>query len=172
MTLRIEYTAPSRINHGTTRVWNWLKSVIEVLSEVWLAVNHAPVPLSLLGIAIFLLGYAIACWYYRRELRVLTALGAVLEQRIKSHDQENARLAALLQPKSGKAFSAIHRAPSHKLDVPYSPAQVAARPDYGLLLDLGMIRIEQAAPNQTSLSSTSAAIKLWDTVVAPKQPKI
>jgi len=142
------------------------------LSEVWRAVNDTPMPFSLIGIAIFLFGYAIAYWYYRREVRVLTALGAVLEQRIKSHEQENARFAALLQPKTGQAFSAILRAPSHKVDVPYSPAQITARPEYQLLLDLGMIRIEQAAPNQTSLCSTSAAIKLWDTVVAPGSPKV
>jgi hypothetical protein len=141
-----------------------VEDLLKGLSEVWAAVNRAPMTFSFLGIAIFLLGCAIAFWYYRRELRVLRALGAVLEQRIKSHEQENARWAALLQPRTGEAFSAIHRAPSHKIDVPYSPAQVTARPEYRLLLDLGMIRIEQTAPNQTSLFSTSAATKLWEAV--------
>ena len=131
-----------------------VEKLLNGLSEVWPAV-----------IAIFLLGYAIACWYYWRELRVLRALGAVMEQRIKSLEQENARLAALLQPETGEAFSEIHRAPNHKIDVPYSPAQVAALAEYRLLLDLGMIRIEKTAPNQTSVSSTSAATTLWNRVV-------
>jgi hypothetical protein len=88
----------------------------------------------------------------------------VQEQRIKSHEQEKARLAALLQPKTAEAFSAIRRAPSHRMDVPYSPAQITARPEYRLLLDLGMITIEQIAPNQTSLSITSAATSMWEAV--------
>ena len=46
--------------------------------------------------------------------------------------------------------------------VPYSLAQIAARPEYSRLLDLGMINIEQMAPDQTSLCSTSAASKLWE----------
>ena len=55
-----------------------VEKLLNGLSEVWPAVNRAPVTFSLLVIAIFLLGYAIACWYYWRELRVLRALGAVL----------------------------------------------------------------------------------------------
>ena len=131
-----------------------VEKLLNGLLEVWPAV-----------IAICLLGYAIACWYYRREVRVLKALGVVLEQRVKSLEQENARLAALLQPDTREAFSEIQRAPNHKIDVPYSPAQVAALPEYRLLLDLGMIRIEKTAPNQTSVSSTSSATALWDRVV-------
>jgi hypothetical protein len=50
------------------------------------------------------------------------------------------------------------------MDVPYSPAQITARPEYRLLLDLGMITIEQIAPNQTSLSITSAATSMWEAV--------
>ena len=142
-----------------------VEQLLNGLPEVWSAVNHAPMAFYLLGIAIFLLGYAIAFWYYWREVRVLKALGAVLEQRIKTHEQESAMLVALLRPETGEAFSAIHRAPNHKIGVPYSPAQVAARPEYRLLLDLGMIRIEHTAPNQTSVSSTSAATTLWNRVV-------
>ena len=142
-----------------------IEQLLNGLSEVWPAVNHAPMAFSLLGIAIFFLGFAIACLYYWRELRVLRALGAVLEQRIKTHEQESAMLAALLRPETGEAFSAIHRAPNHKIDVPHSPAVVAALPEYRLLLDLEMIRIEKTAPNQTSVSSTSAGTKVWDRVV-------
>ena len=40
-----------------------VEELLNGLSEVWPAV-----------FAIFLLGYAIACWYYWRELRVLRAL--------------------------------------------------------------------------------------------------
>jgi hypothetical protein len=148
-----------------------LVQLVERLSEVWRAVNHAPMPFSLLGITIFLVGYGIARWYYRREVRVLSALSAILEERIKSDEQQNTRLAALLQPRTGEAFFAIHRAPGHKIAVPYPPAQVTARPEYRLLLDLGMIRIEEAAANQTSLYSTSAAIKLWDTFVGASKAK-
>jgi hypothetical protein len=139
-----------------------LEGFLEGLAEVWRAINHAPMPFALLGIAVLLLGYVVGGWYYRTEVRVLKALGGVLEQRIKSHEQENARLLALLEPKTREAFSAIYRAPSHKIDVPYSLAQIAARPEYSRLLDLGMINIEQMAPDQTSLCSTSAASKLWE----------
>jgi hypothetical protein len=149
-----------------------LVQLVERFSEVWRAVNHAPMPFSALGITIFLIGYGIARWYYRREVRVLSALSALLEERIKRDEQQNTRLAALLQPRTGEAFFAIHRAPGHKIAVPYSPAQVTARPEYRLLSDLGMIRIEEAAANQTSLYSTSAAIKLWDTFLGPTKAKV
>ena len=149
-----------------------LVQLVERLSVVWRAVNHAPMPIFLLGITLFLVGYGIARWYYRREVRVLSALSALLEERIKRDEQQNTRLAALLQPRTGEAFFAIHRAPGHKIAVPYSPAQVTARPEYRLLSDLGMIRIEEAAANQTSLYSTSAAIKLWDTFVGPSKAKV
>ena len=149
-----------------------LVQLVERFSEVWRAVNHAPMPFSAVGITIFLIGYGIARWYYRREVRVLSALSALLEERIKRDEQQNTRLAALLQPRTGEAFFAIHRAPGHKIAVPYSPAQVTARPEYRLLSDLGMIRIEEAAANQTSLYSTSAAIKLWDTFVGPSKAKV
>ena len=149
-----------------------LVQLVERVSEVWRAVNHAPTPFSLLGITIFLIGYGIARWYYRREVCVLSALSAILEERIKSQEPQNTRLAALLQPRTGEAFSSIHRAPGHKIAVPYSPAQVTARPEYRLLSDLGMIRIEEAAANQTSLYSTSAAIKLWDTFLGPSKAKV
>jgi hypothetical protein len=139
-----------------------MEGFLNGLAEVWPAISQAPMPFALLGIAIFLLGYAVGGWYYRTEVRVLKALGGVLEQRIKDHEQENARLLALLEPTTRAAFSAIHSAPSHKLDVPYSLAQIAARPEYSRLLDLGMIKIEQMAPDQTSLCSTSAASKLWE----------
>jgi len=149
-----------------------LVQLVERFSEVWRAVNHAPMPFSAVGITIFLIGYGIARWYYRREVRVLSALSALLEERIKRDEQQNTRLAALLQPRTGEAFFAIHRAPGHKIAVPYSPAQVTARPEYRLLSDLGMIRIEEAAANQTSLYSTSAAIKLWDTFLGPTKAKV
>ena len=149
-----------------------LVQLVERFSEVWRAVNHAPMPFSALGITIFLIGYGIARWYYRREVRVLSALSALLEERVKRDEQQNTRLAALLQPRTGEAFFAIHRAPGHKIAVPYSPAQVTARPEYRLLSDLGMIRIEEAAANQTSLYSTSAAIKLWDTFLGPTKAKV
>jgi len=149
-----------------------LVQLVERFSEVWRAVNHAPMPFSAVGITIFLIGYGIARWYYRREVRVLSALSALLEERIKRDEQQNTRLAALLQPRPGEAFFAIHRAPGHKIAVPYSPAQVTARPEYRLLSDLGMIRIEEAAANQTSLYSTSAAIKLWDTFLGPTKAKV
>ncbi len=149
-----------------------LVQLVERFSEVWRAVNHAPMPFSAVGITIFLIGYGIARWYYRREVRVLSALSALLEERIKRDEQQNTRLAALLQPRTGEAFFAIHRAPGHKIAVPYSPAQVTARPEYRLLSDLGMISIEEAAANQTSLYSTSAAIKLWDTFVGPSKAKV
>ena len=149
-----------------------LVQLVERFSEVWRAVNHAPMPFSAVGITIFLIGYGIARWYYRREVRVLSALSALLEERIKRDEQQNTRLAALLQPRTGEAFSSIHRAPGHKIAVPYSPAQVTARPEYRLLSDLGMISIEEAAANQTSLYSTSASIKLWDTFVAPSNAKV
>jgi len=149
-----------------------LVQLVERFSEVWRAVNHAPMPFSAVGITIFLIGYGIAHWYYRREVRVLSALSALLEERIKRDEQQNTRLAALLQPRTGEAFFAIHRAPGHKIAVPYSPAQVTARPEYRLLSDLGMIRIEEAAANQTSLYSTSAAIKLWDTFLGPSKAKV
>jgi len=149
-----------------------LVQLVERFSEVWRAVNHAPMPFSAVGITIFLIGYGIARWYYRREVRVLSALSALLEERIKRDEQQNTRLAALLQPRTGEAFFAIHRAPGHKIAVPYSPAQVTARPEYRLLSDLGMIRIEEAAANQTSLYSTSAAIKLWDTFLGPSKAKV
>ena len=48
-----------------------IEKIAEGLSEVWRAVNDTPMPFSLIGIAIFLFGYAIAYWYYRREVRVL-----------------------------------------------------------------------------------------------------
>jgi len=149
-----------------------LVQLVERFSEVWRAVNHAPMPFSAVGITIFLIGYGIARWYYRREVRVLSALSALLEERVKRDEQQNTRLAALLQPRTGEAFFAIHRAPGHKIAVPYSPAQVTARPEYRLLSDLGMIRIEEAAANQTSLYSTSAAIKLWDTFLGPTKAKV
>jgi len=149
-----------------------LVQLVERFSEVWRAVNHAPMPFSAVGITIFLIGYGIARWYYRREVRVLSALSALLEERIKRDEQQNTRLAALLQPRTGEAFFAIHRAPGHKIAVPYSPAQVTARPEYRLLSDLGMIRIEEAAANQTSLYSTSASIKLWDTFLGPSKAKV
>jgi len=149
-----------------------LVQLVERFSEVWRAVNHAPMPFSAVGITIFLIGYGIARWYYRREVRVLSALSVLLEERIKRDEQQNTRLAALLQPRTGEAFFAIHRAPGHKIAVPYSPAQVTARPEYRLLSDLGMIRIEEAAANQTSLYSTSAAIKLWDTFLGPSKAKV
>src|SRR5690242_13487101 len=50
-----------------------------------MAGNQAPMPFALLGIAIFLLGYSVGGWYYRTEVRVLKALGGVLEQRSKGH---------------------------------------------------------------------------------------
>jgi hypothetical protein len=141
-----------------------LEKLLKKLSDVWVTVDSEPVAFSLLAIAIFLLGFGIGFWYYWTEVRILRALHGVQEQRIKSHQQEKARLAALLEPKTAEAFSAIHRAPSHRMDVPYSPARVTARPEYRLLLDLGMITIEEIAPNQTSLSITSAATKLWEAV--------
>jgi hypothetical protein len=140
------------------------ETLLKKLSDVWITVGYEPLAFSVLAIAIFLLGFGIALWYYWREVRILRALHGVQEQRIKSHQQEKGRLAALLEPKTAETFSAIHRAPSHRMDVPYSPAQITARPEYRLLLELGMITIEQIAPNQTSLSSTSAATKLWEAV--------
>ena len=113
-----------------------LVQLVERFSEVWRAVNHAPMPFSAVGITIFLIGYGMARWYYRREVRVLSALSALLEERIKRDEQQNTRLAALLQPRTGEAFFAIHRAPGHKIAVPYSPAQVTARPEYRLFSEL------------------------------------
>ena len=141
-----------------------VEKLINRLSEVWPVVSRDPMPFAVLGIAIFLLGFAIAFWYYRREVRVLRVLHGLLEERIRGGQQDNARLGALLRPKTAEAFSAIHQAPRHRIVVPYSPVQVTARPEYRLLLELGMIRIEQTAPNQTTLTSTSAATELWEAV--------
>ena len=62
-----------------------LEGFLEGLAEVWPAINHAPMPFALLGIAVLLLGYVVGGWYYRTEVRVLKALGGVLEQRSKGH---------------------------------------------------------------------------------------
>ena len=37
-----------------------LVQLVERFSEVWRAVNHAPMPFSAVGITIFLIGYGIA----------------------------------------------------------------------------------------------------------------
>jgi hypothetical protein len=140
------------------------EKLINSLSDVWSAISRDSTPFSIFGIVIFFLGLAAGFWCYRKEVRVLRALHGVLEERIQGHQQENARLAAFLQPKTAEAFSAIHYAPSHRIDVPYPGAEVTARAEYRILLDLGMIRIEQIAPNQTMLTTTSEATRLWEAV--------
>ena len=48
-----------------------IEKLLNGLSEVWPAVNHAPMAFSLLGIAIFLLGFAIACLYLYLDLEMI-----------------------------------------------------------------------------------------------------
>jgi len=137
------------------------------LLQVWLVLHQRPVLFSLLGVASFVLGYAIAYWYLRREIRILGSLGEVLEQRIKRQEQDKARLVALLRPQTADAFCAIHEATSHKIDVPYPQSQLSARPEYNLLLHLGMIKIEPCGANQSLVMSTSEAAKLWEDLKLP-----
>jgi hypothetical protein len=139
---------------------NYAERLLEVVSEIWIGISEAPVGFTILGVATFLGGFAVAFWYYRREVRILRSMGTVLDQRVKSQQQEAAKLAALLRPRTGEAFFAIYKAPNHTVELPFVASQVAVRGEYRQLLDLGMIKIEKSAPGRTTLSSTQEALNL------------
>jgi hypothetical protein len=51
-----------------------LEKLLTGLSDIWSMVSHEPILFSLLAIAIFLVGFGIAFWYYWTGVRILRAL--------------------------------------------------------------------------------------------------
>jgi len=62
-----------------------VEKLLKKLSDVWVTVSYEPVAFSLLAMAMFVLGFGIAFWYYWTEVRILRALHGAQEQRIKRH---------------------------------------------------------------------------------------
>jgi hypothetical protein len=84
------------------------------------------------------------------------------EQDYKSLEHDNEKLRVLLQEKPRELWVKIMQAPNHKINEPVSlPELVAKQPEYNVLAEHGLIKLDEIAANSTTASSTFAAMTLW-----------
>jgi hypothetical protein len=149
--------------------------LLDLLAKQWSVIAQAPLPFVTVSVAMWGAAYAVAVWYHKRQIENLisdnetlekkhTAEVHILERRIESLDEDNARLRLLHEEKTRRAFVQVIEAPNHRIDYPIPIKRLLAeQPEYRILEKHNLLKLYGDA-NHTSVSSTSAATQLWDDI--------